>query len=383
MKERLGIYIHIPFCASKCAYCDFVSHRVAEFEINNGIAAYFNALSAEIEFYKDEIQKYEIGSIYFGGGTPSIVDGIYISRILKQLKNVAAFTTDIEITLEVNPGTLTEEKLNYYTASGVNRISMGLQTTNDVLLKQIGRIHSTNDFLTSYEAIKRAGIDNISLDLMFGLPNQSIEDIKKAVELVKTLSPKHISAYSLKLEEGTPLFEKYVNGKVELPDDEIEREMYHTLENELANIGLIQYEISNFSVQGYESKHNLTYWKNKPYLGLGLSSHSKVGHKRFANTSVMSNYIEQWQGMNPKYVEESILDEKEELFETIILGLRLNEGISIDKINKDYNIDFKNKYASELHELHGYELITETVTNLSLTAKGRDLSNLVFLKFMD
>lgn len=383
MKERLGIYIHIPFCASKCAYCDFVSHRVAEFEINNGIEAYFTALSNEIEFYKEEIQKYEIGSVYFGGGTPSIVDGIYISRVLKQLRNVTTFTTDVEITLEVNPGTLTEEKLNYYTASGINRISMGLQTTNDVLLKQIGRIHSTNDFLTSYEAIKRSGIDNISLDLMFGLPDQSIEDIKKAVELVKTLSPKHVSAYSLKLEEGTPLYEKYVNGKVELPDDEVEREMYHTLESELASIGLMQYEISNFSVPGYESKHNLTYWKNKPYLGLGLSSHSKVGHKRFANSSVMSSYIEQWQVMQPKYTEESLLDEKEELFETIILGLRLNEGISFEKINEAYNIDFKDRYAVALHELKGYELVSETETHLSLTAKGRDLSNLVFLKFMD
>ncbi|OJV64529.1 MAG: hypothetical protein BGO41_13050 [Clostridiales bacterium 38-18] len=383
MKERLGIYIHIPFCASKCAYCDFVSHRVAEFEINNGIEAYFNALSQEIEFYKEEIQKYEIGSVYFGGGTPSIVNGSYISRVLKQLRSVTTFTDDVEITLEVNPGTLTEEKLNYYTASGVNRISMGLQTTNDVLLKQIGRIHSTNDFLTSYDAIKRSGIDNISLDLMFGLPNQTIDDVKKSIELIKTLSPKHVSTYSLKLEEGTPLYERYVNGKIDLPDDEIEREMYHTIENELADLGLMQYEISNFSLPGYESKHNLTYWKNKPYLGLGLSSHSKIGHKRFANTAVMSSYIEQWQAFNPQYADEALLDDKEELFETIMLGLRLNEGISFERINKSYNINFKEKYAVALHELKGYELIVETETHLFLTPKGRDLSNLVFLKFMD
>ncbi len=379
----LSIYIHIPFCVSKCAYCDFISHRVGDYEMNDGVNTYFVSLEKEIIQNKDLFEKSIIHSIYIGGGTPSSVDGKYIHNLINQLKSITTFSDEIEISLEVNPGTLTEEKLNHYISAGINRISMGLQTTNDQLLQKIGRIHSTNDFITSYEAVKRSGINNISLDLMFGLPGQSLIDLENAVSLIRQLSPKHVSAYSLKIEEGTPLNDAYKKGDIQLPDEDLEREMYHYLIDALREIGIEQYELSNFSIKGFESKHNLVYWENKPYLGLGVSSHSKVGNERFSNTSVIYEYTSLLNADQSPIIQKDYIDTSEDLFESIMLGLRLNKGISIPMLNNKYEIDFGQKYQKVLKHLAEQELIIYDDQTVALTIKGMDLSNQVFLQFME
>ena len=380
--ESISLYVHIPFCVSKCSYCDFISHRVSDFEKTGGVLRYMNALKEELNLYKDKLNQYQIQTIYVGGGTPSSIDGTYIHDLINHIKTVANVAKDVEMTIEINPGTLTEDKLNHYKSAGFNRVSMGLQTTNDSLLTSIGRIHSTNDFLTTYEAVKNSGIDNISLDLMFGLPAQTLDDIKSAIALIRTLKPKHVSAYSLKLEEGTPLFNAYVQGKVELPDEAVEREMYHLIETGLSALEINQYELSNFALTGYESKHNLVYWKNKPYLGIGVSAHSKLENTRFSNTNAIHAYIESLEKNALPVIDTDEIDEKEDLFETIILGLRLNQGIRIEEINKQYQIDFNTRYKEVLETLLKSELIKIVEDHVILTKLGRDLANQVFVEFM-
>ena len=288
----LSLYIHIPFCVKKCAYCDFISHRMGEFEANKGIERYMASLKLELSHYTKVLAQSKIMTIYIGGGTPSAIEGALIHELIDFIKKFADVDKKAEITIEINPGTLTQEKLNHYLSAGINRVSMGLQTTNEALLTALGRIHSTNDFITTFNAVKLAGIDNISLDLMFGLPNQTLQDIENALSLVRTLKPAHVSAYSLKIEEGTPLFESYEAGEVTLPDEDLERDMYHAIEKGLKALGIEEYELSNFSLPGFESKHNLVYWKNQSYLGIGVSSHSKVSNTRLSNTSSIYRYME-------------------------------------------------------------------------------------------
>ena len=378
----LSLYIHIPFCVSKCAYCDFVSYRIGTLEKNEGIKAYIDALKTEIQQFASILMSHEIKTIYFGGGTPSAIDGAYIHDLIDTIKSYAAISEDVEITVEINPGTLNKEKINHYLASGVNRISMGLQTTNDRLLTSIGRIHSTNDFITTYNAIREAGFRNVSLDLMFGLPGQTLGDIDKALRLVETLKPEHVSAYGLKIEEGTPLYFSYEAGKIELPDEETERMMYHNIVRGLSELGINQYELSNFAKPGYESKHNLTYWKNMPYLGFGVSSHSKINQTRTANISEIKDYVEHLIRGKSILTDSDFIDPSEDLFETIILGLRLNSGLRIMEINTKYEIDFFERYRSVLDKLRDEQLIELGEEEVKLTDLGRDLANQVFLQFM-
>lgn len=380
--KALSLYIHIPFCVSKCAYCDFVSHRIGASELNEGIKAYIEALKTEISSHSDLLAESLIETVYFGGGTPSAIDSKHIRDILNTLNSHTKLADNVEITVEVNPGTLDEMKMNDYLACGVNRISMGLQTSNDKLLESIGRIHSTNDFLTSYQALKDAGFLNISLDLMFGLPGQKLQDIERAIKLVSSLAPMHVSAYGLKVEEGTPLYYAYESGKVELPDEDTERDMYHLIVHSLKEIGLEQYELSNFAVPGFESKHNLTYWKNRPYLGLGVSSHSKINHERFSNSSELVKYVEALKSGKSAVVERDYIAPNEDLFETIILGLRLNEGIDMDEIGKRYGVDFRSLYSAVIDKCTRTSLIEINGSIMRLTELGRDLANQVFLDFM-
>ncbi len=378
----LSLYIHIPFCVKKCAYCDFVSHRVSDFQVNNGIERYMEALKLEIGHYTKLLAASTVMTIYIGGGTPSAIDGAFIHDLIDYIRKITDLDKNAEITIEINPGTLTTEKLNHYLSAGINRVSMGLQTTNDTLLTTLGRIHSTNDFITTFNAVKTAGIENISLDLMFGLPNQTLQDIENALSLIRTLKPTHVSAYSLKIEEGTPLYESYEKGEVTLPDEDLERAMYHAIEKGLRELGIEEYELSNFSLPGFESKHNLVYWKNEPYLGIGVSSHSKVSNTRFSNTSLIYQYIESLEAGNLPIDETDDIDKNEDLFESIILGLRLNKGINMTELSEKYEIDFLGKYKEVLESLIHSELIYIKEETIILTTLGRDLANQVFLQFM-
>ena len=386
----IGIYIHIPFCVRKCDYCDFVSIGIGTTPSTSTLTIvdqYFNALQEEIKLYDRVLKDKCIKTIYFGGGTPSAIDSHYIVELIDLFKKTYFVDEQVEITLEVNPGTLTEPKIKDYIQSGINRISMGLQTANDTLLASIGRIHTRDEFIHTYNWLRTEGFENISLDLMIGLPGQTMRDIEDALQLVTLLDPPHVSAYSLKVEPGTLLNRKLENHEVELIDEAIEREMYHYLVDSLKSIHIEQYELSNFAKKGFESQHNLIYWENKPYLGLGVSAHSKVDSERFGNTRSMADYINCFQhtgqAIDRPIIESEKIDLNEDLFETIMLGLRLNKGISISEIESMYKISFKDKYETQLNKLISNALIVLKEDCIYLTELGRDLANQVFVEFMD
>lgn len=375
MKE-IGIYIHIPFCIKKCEYCDFVSYCNKE----KYVPQYINALKKEI---KNNINKeYKITTIYIGGGTPSSIEENYIADIIETIKlnmndeNLKEFK-NVEVTIEVNPGTVTEKKLETYKEIGINRLSIGLQETHDELLKSIGRIHTYEEFLKTYNLARKIGFNNINVDLMIALPNQTIQDIKENLEKIIKLNPEHISVYSLILEEGTPFYNKYNENKIRLPDEELERNMYWYVKNTLENNGYIHYEISNFSKKGFESKHNMNCWNQEEYLGFGVAAHSYNNRIRYSNTNSIEEYIK---GSNKIIHEEQTLEDMQK--EYMLLGLRKIEGINIQK--------FKNKFAQnpififkeQLNKLVDEELIIVDGNEIKLTNKGLDLANIVWEEFV-
>ena len=381
MKE-LGIYIHIPFCKQKCYYCDFISYA------NKGekVKEYIECLQKEIELesYKYKNEEYEITTIYIGGGTPSFIDASYIERIINTIKQKYKLYENSEITIEVNPGTINEEKIRKYKDIGINRISIGLQTTKDNLLKQIGRIHTYEEFLNCYKIVKKIGIDNINVDLMLGLPNQTLEDLKESLREVINLNPNHISLYSLILEENTVLEKQVSKNKLELPSEDIERNMYWETKKILEQNEYIHYEISNFSKKGYESKHNLNCWNQKEYLGFGVAAHSYIKNKRYCNTNNIEEYIKNVQSgkiFNNRIICE-IQNKIEEQKEYMLLGLRKIQGIDIQ--------EFKNKFIDnpiyvfhkELEKLVKEELIEIDLNKIRLTSKGLDFANLVWEEFV-
>ncbi len=375
MKE-IGIYIHIPFCIKKCEYCDFVSYCNKE----KYVPQYINALKKEI---KNNINKeYKITTIYIGGGTPSSIEENYIADIIETIKlnmndeNLKEFK-NVEVTIEVNPGTVTEKKLETYKEIGINRLSIGLQETHDELLKSIGRIHTYEEFLKTYNLARKIGFNNINVDLMIALPNQTIQDIKENLEKIIKLNPEHISVYSLILEEGTPFYNKYNENKIRLPDEELERNMYWYVKNTLENNGYIHYEISNFSKKGFESKHNMNCWNQEEYLGFGVAAHSYNNKIRYSNTNSIEEYIK---GSNKIIHEKQTLEDMQK--EYMLLGLRKIEGINIQK--------FKNKFAQnpififreQLSKLVDEELIIVDGNEIKLTNKGLDLANIVWEEFV-
>lgn len=376
MKD-LSLYIHIPFCISKCYYCDFSSFT----NINHKIDEYINSLIIELDLYKDKIKDYSIKTIFIGGGTPSCINPRYINRILEFIYRNFNTSDLVEVTIEANPGTLDKEKVHIYMESGINRVSMGMQTLDDTLLKSIGRIHSTKDFYKSYEILRNGNMKNINVDLIFGLPNQSIDQVISSLKKVVELGVEHVSYYGLILEENTKFYKLYNEGKIFLPDENIERMMYHKATEYLTNHGYKHYEISNYTLPTYECKHNLVYWEVRPYLGVGLSSHSNMRGKRFFNTSDINIYIEKL-NMNKLPVEgEEIIDKDTEMEEFCILGIRKIEGLS--------KIEFKNRFEVEIEKIYG-DIIKKHIDNglilndhnIRLTKKGLDLSNLVEVDFL-
>ncbi len=381
MKE-LGIYIHIPFCKQKCYYCDFISYA------NKGekVKEYIECLQKEIEIesngYKNE--EYKITTIYIGGGTPSFIDALYIERIINTIKQNYKLYEKLEITIEVNPGTINEEKIEKYKEIGINRISIGLQTTNDKLLKQIGRIHTYEEFLNCYKLVSKFKINNVNVDLMLALPNQTIEDLEESLQKVINLKPNHISLYSLILEEDTKLEEMVNKNEVKLPSEDIERRMYWNAKKILEENEYIHYEISNFAKKGFESKHNMNCWNQKEYLGFGIAAHSYIKNKRYCNTNNIEEYIKNVKSnnlINNRTICE-VQNKIEEQKEYMLLGLRKAQGIDIQ--------EFKNKFIDnpiyifhkELEKLVKEELIEIDLNQIRLTSKGLDFANLVWEEFV-
>lgn len=290
MLNELGIYIHIPFCKQKCYYCDFVSYSNKCSEVKE----YIESLKKEIEEF--DFSNYKVTSIYIGGGTPSYIDSIYIVEILSELKeklkcNLIEFK-DIEITIEVNPGTVDTKKLNDYKKLGINRLSIGLQSTKNDILKKIGRIHTYQEFLEIYKLARETGFKNINIDLMIGIPGQKIGDLKNTLQDIIKLEPEHISVYSLIIEENTPIEKMLENGEIKLPDEDLERNMYWYVKNTLELNGYNHYEISNFAKLGKESRHNLNCWNQEEYIGFGVAAHSYLNGIRFSNTINVEEYIQ-------------------------------------------------------------------------------------------
>lgn len=381
--KKLGIYIHIPFCKQKCFYCDFVSYANQD----KYFQKYVQALNKEINNFIDN-NEFEVQTIYIGGGTPSLIDAKYIEEILHIFEKRNLLKEVKEVTIEVNPGTVTEEKLRNYKNSGVNRLSIGLQSTEDKILKQIGRIHCYDDFLNTYKMAREVGFKNINVDLMIGLPNQKILDVKNSLEKIIKLEPEppnHISVYSLIVEENTPIEKMLESGELELPDEELERNMYWYVKNFLELNGYKHYEISNFAKLGNESKHNLDCWNQKEYVGFGVAAHSYIDDVRYGNIGNVEEYIKNCE--NGEFGKNKVIDEVEnDIFskekEFMLIGLRKIEGVLIQ--------DFKNKFGEnpifvfkdELKKLVDENLLIVDFDRIKLTNKGLDLANIVWKKFV-
>ena len=376
--KKIGIYIHIPFCKKKCKYCDFVSFE----DSNSYIERYVRTLIKSIRNF--EYDKIEVDTIYFGGGTPSLLEPQYISNILESIKEKFNVLNDCEITVELNPGTVTREKLKKYYEFGINRLSIGLQSTNDKLLKNIGRIHTYDQFEESYKIARDIGFKNINIDLMLALPGQSLDDIENSVKKVIELNPEHISLYSLILEEGTKLEEEIRNGIQFLPSEDLERKMYHRTKKILEEHGYIHYEISNFSRLGFESKHNLNCWNQEEYLGFGLASHSYFDNKRFSNIDNLEEFIKNIDenNMNKNIIVNEIQTLEEMMKEYMMLGFRKIDGISISKFEQKFMINPLFYFRFELAKLEEDLLIEVDLDNIRMTRRGLDFANKIFEEFV-
>lgn len=373
MKE-MSLYIHIPFCKQKCLYCDFPSYSGKESLMDD----YVDALNKEILNKADE---YKIKSIFIGGGTPSYLNEKNMEKLLSTI-NKLSFCDDIEFTMECNPGTLNEEKLLIMKRNNVNRLSLGLQSTNNSLLKEIGRIHSFNEFKENYILARECGFNNINVDLMFGLPNQTIEDWKKSLEDIISLKPDHVSAYSLIIEEGTCFYNLYEKDKLNLPCENDERMMYSMTKDILKEHGYHQYEISNYAQDGKECFHNKVYWKFEEYLGLGVSSSSFVDEKRIKNIDDIREYIEKVNNNEDIGGEIHVNDEKDDMEEFMFMGLRMIEGIDVEKFKMKFGKDVYDVYKEPIEKHVQEGLLIYDSGKLKLTPKGIELSNYVMSDFI-
>lgn len=380
-KERipLELYVHIPFCVKKCEYCDFLSGPAGK-EIQK---AYVQALLKEIQGSVDDSDR-EIVSVFIGGGTPSLLDASDISEIMKMLKKKFVFSDQAEVTIEANPGTLTLQKLRIYRESGINRLSLGLQSVNNDELRMLGRIHDFQGFLESYELARKAGFDNINVDLIFAVPGQTGKGWEYNLRTVAELQPEHVSAYSLIIEEGTPFAEK----DLDLPDEDTEYEMYEDTSRILQEYGYAQYEISNYARDGYICRHNSGYWKRTEYLGLGLGAASLMPWKgsravlRFHNTENMQEYL-QWSGCPEKIRKnETLLSVKEQEEEFMFLGLRMTEGVSETGFYKRFDVPMEEVYGEVLEKYRSMGFMEKNKDLWRFTRQGIHVSNQILSDFL-
>ncbi len=347
MKKKLSIYIHIPFCARRCGYCNFVTFVEKE----NYMFDYVNALIKEMKTYSKAAENHVVQSVYIGGGTPSYLHKGLMLKIFKALKENFNFMRNPEITVEANPNSLTEEKLEEYKACGVNRLSIGAQTCNNHILKNIDRLHNFDDFKESLELAQAKGFDNISVDMLIGLPKQKKADVIKMLKYLVSHDVKHISAYSLILERGTPMFNKVSSGKAVLPTEDATVEMYNSVYKYLNKKGFKRYEVSNFAIPDYESIHNTVYWTLGEYIGLGVAAHSYFGGDRFANTTGLDDYINKVDAKKSPIIDRETLTPQEQKEETIMLSLRTSKGINIESFNYKFNCNLLEDKKTEINFL--------------------------------
>lgn len=392
LKKELMLYVHIPFCVRKCEYCDFLSGPAK----GNEISEYVQAICEEISSYQEVAKDYIVHSLFFGGGTPSMLSGEQIRTIIEALRKIFDFHENAEITIECNPGTLTKNKLSIFKELGINRLSIGLQSTDNNELKLLGRIHTYEEFIENYHTARELGFDNINIDLMSALPGQTLTSYRKTLEQIIALNPEHISAYSLIIEEGTPFFERYgdrddkqlntqltmAESNDQLPGDEVDREMYHLTKQLLKEAGYERYEISNYAKPGFACRHNNGYWERKEYLGIGLGASSFINKKRYRNEDDLSVYLSGDKSYGNMFRELHELSKKEEIEEFMFLGLRLVEGVNKTEFHHLFQRTIEEVYQHEIEKLVKENLIEISNEKIFLTDLGLDLSNLVFSEFI-
>lgn len=380
----MELYIHIPFCVRKCNYCDFLSFPAG----SESIESYCRALdeeicrTAEIIYEKQEDRNTgRISTIFVGGGTPSVLAPEQIRRLFFCLRQNFSISPDAEISMEANPGTLTREKLAACMEAGVNRLSIGLQSSDDALLKVLGRIHTWEQFLDNYREARKTGFQNINIDLMSSLPGQTLSGYLKTLEQVTELRPEHISSYSLILEEGTPFFDSE-DIRRRLPDEAVDREMYERTKELLHERGYERYEISNYAKEGFACRHNIGYWDGVPYLGLGLGASSYYDSARFSNEISMKKYLEHpfipFQERQDYYVTEI----KDRIEDYMIFGLRKMSGVSLSRFAREFGVSMEKIYGGVIRRYADMGLLVMEGDTLRLTDAGIDVSNRIFEEFL-
>ncbi len=371
-------YIHIPFCEHICHYCDF--NKV--FLKGQPVDEYLDALEEEIRLTLEKHSAEPLHSVFVGGGTPTSLSEKQLQRLLFSVRKYLPLEQGAEFTFEANPGDLSDEKFRVLFEGGVNRLSFGVQTFDNQLLKAIGRTHRAKDVLTSIEKAKKVGFENISVDLIYSLPNQTLDGFKETLQTALSLDIQHYSGYSLIIEPKTVFYNQMRKGKLPVPGEDTEAEMYSLLMEQMQLAGFQQYEISNFALPGYESKHNLTYWNNEEYYGFGAGSHSYVGGERIANHGPLKKYMEPiWNGTLPSHNIHKV-ENNEKWEEEMFLGLRKIEGISIDHFIQKFGVDPLSLFKEEIDSLQSRDLIVLQDNKIALTKKGRFLGNEVFQSFI-
>jgi oxygen-independent coproporphyrinogen-3 oxidase len=378
--KKLGVYIHVPFCKQKCNYCDFYSVKWDdEWEHK-----YIKAVTDEIKGYKEVLgDKYIVDTVFFGGGTPTIIKPSNLKIILDTISIVADIDKNAEISMEANPNTLTDENLKQYKESGINRLSIGIQSLNDEILKKIGRIHNSTEALEAIDRAKKHGFENINADAMFNIPGQTTLDIEETLSKIMERGVKHISFYSLKLEKGTPMYSMEQKNLITMPDEDEERNMYYKGRIVMEKNNLLQYEISNFAALGFQCRHNLKYWNQEEYIGIGPSAHSFMNSIRYSNPSDLNLYCKNIEENNLGRIIQEEMNEEELMFEYIMLRLRLTEGLDAVEFKNKFNVDFNEKYKEQIKYLTENKLIEHSGNIVKLTQRGMDISNYVFEEFME
>lgn len=375
---NIGLYIHIPFCQQKCMYCDFPSYT----GLSHLYSDYTAALCREISGWGGILSDMQVDTLYIGGGTPTLLPTVQLERILQCVRDNFSLAENGEYSIEANPGTVDEEKLVRLRRCGLNRLSFGVQSFSNELLKGLGRIHSPEDAVQALTMGKKAGFKNLSLDLMYGLPNQSLEQLKESVDRACQLEVEHISIYGLKVEEGTPFFSRQQDGHLMLPEEETEEAMYDFITSDLPARGFFRYEISNYAKNGKACLHNLKYWQFQPYIGIGAAAHSFWKEERFANTADVSQYIERvFDKRSPVEFREK-LETRSAKAEFAFLALRTAQGICLEAFQEIFKEDFMDCYGATIAELIRKQLVVSEDKRIFLTPLGMKYGNIVFSAFL-
>lgn len=379
-KEKLGIYVHIPFCKSKCGYCDFCSHTPAKGETER----YLNALMLHIQDFSGTASAYTVDTVYIGGGTPTILEKKQIKALLECIRASFKLEKGVEFTVEANPGTVDKGYLRSLFSLGVNRISFGLQSASDKELRALGRIHTRDEFSASFKAARAAGFRNINVDLMYGIPHQTLDSFAETLSFVQSLNPEHISVYGLKIEEGTRFYAE--RETLPLPDEEEEYKMYRKAHYALEATGYHHYEISNFAREGFASRHNLRYWQNDSYLGFGVAAHSYFKNQRYAYCTDMEAYMQEMEHPNNMAAilsECSDIDVFTKETEYVMLRMRLFEGLLLHEYRNTFGKDFVKKYGERLKRYVAGGFVTLDDTHCAFTVKGMYVSNYILSDILD